>query len=479
MKKIATVSVLAIMAVSAARADIASTTYVDKAKAAVEGQVTELSGVVATKAAAADVTALAGRVTTAESGISTNATEIAKKAAQADVNTLTDKVGDVSLSGTNYMKTDTNLTAAVKSLDTQLSNVAGGNVDVNKIVDGSIAKAKLTQTLQDEISNATQGVSDNAGEITTIKNTMATDTELKAVSDNLANNYTNTTDMNQAIANATQDMAKTSDIGTGNLKVTIDGVDATGTFNANAKEDGTIAITVPSTYAKTADVASTYATKTALTEGLAGKVNNATLNNYYTKDAADAEFIDGDELAAATVANAGHATTADSATKATQDGAGKVITETYATKAEAAGYIDPAELTDELGSYYTKTQADTLLDAKLDDTAAGSATLPIYIDTNGVAQTITSYSGKAATAGAADTATTATNYNETSGSIKTKFDGVDTSLAKVAAFGNVPAVPATCAETNADGELTRDCTLVMKYNASTNAVTPEWEVIAR
>ena len=42
------------------------------------------------------------------------------------------------------------------------------------------------------------------------------------------------------------------------------------------------------------------------------------------------------------------------------------------------------------------------------NTAVGSATVPVYVNSNGVATAITSYSGKAASAGTADSATKAT-----------------------------------------------------------------------
>lgn len=431
MKKIVTVSVLAIMAVSAANADIASTTYVDKAKTAVEGQVNTLAGRVTT--AEGEITTAEGKISTLEGTVAEHTTSIAKNAEDIETNAK-----------------------AIKNINDGQLNIGAG----------TIAKSQLTTELQTEINGAASGVSTNAGEIATIKSTMATDEDLKAVSKNLTDNYSTTAQMNAAI-------------GKGTLTVTIDGAEA-GTFNANAAENGTIAITVPSTYAKTADVASTYATKDALS----GVTTNLS-NNYYTKDAANAEFYNEDEVKLAintAVADGGavknvidgalanYSTTAQmegeldkkidkssesslnvaTAVKAEKDASGNVITATYATK---------KDLTDGLNT-------------KLADTETGSATLPIYIDDKGVAQTITSYSGNAATA------TTASDYASTGG-IKDKFDGVDASLAKVAAFGTIPTVPATCAETNADGELTRDCTLVMKYNASTNAVTPEWEVIAR
>lgn len=57
-------------------------------------------------------------------------------------------------------------------------------------------------------------------------------------------------------------------------------------------------------------------------------------------------------------AKATAATSADSATKATQDASGNVITETYATKAEIAGKVDSSAL----GDYVTSAQLTTILE---------------------------------------------------------------------------------------------------------------------
>ncbi len=69
MKKILTVSLIAIMAVSAARADIASVKYVDDS-------IRPVSEAVETKAAAAELQALDGRVTSAETNITNMGTTI-------------------------------------------------------------------------------------------------------------------------------------------------------------------------------------------------------------------------------------------------------------------------------------------------------------------------------------------------------------------------------------------------------------------
>lgn len=76
------------------------------------------------------------------------------------------------------------------------------------------------------------------------------------------------------------------------------------------------------------NIASTYATKTELTEGLAGKQPTG---NYALQTGTYAGMTVGN---ATNAENAEHATSADSATKATQDGNGNPIADTYATKTE-------------------------------------------------------------------------------------------------------------------------------------------------
>lgn len=86
------------------------------------------------------------------------------------------------------------------------------------------------------------------------------------------------------------------------------------------------------------------------------------------------------------------------------------------------------QITGALTNYYTQDEINNKMLLKQDastavkhteNTAVGSATVPVYIDENGNAIEITSYSGKAAAAasadyataaGSADSATTATNY---------------------------------------------------------------------
>lgn len=74
-----------------------------------------------------------------------------------------------------------------------------------------------------------------------------------------------------------------------------------------------------------------YATNTALTSGLAGKVNT---NTYTTDKATFLTKTEASTTYLGKTAKAASASTADSATKATKDASGNVITSTYATKSE-------------------------------------------------------------------------------------------------------------------------------------------------
>lgn len=148
-----------------------------------------------------------------------------------------------------------------------------------------------------------------------------------------------------------------------------------------------------------------YATNTALTDGLAGKVDTST----YTAD--KATFLTKTEASntyLGKTAKAASATTADSATKATQDGSGNVITTTYATKAEVTSGLASKQ---PVGDYATNTTLTEGLSTKLDATA------------------------KAVSAGTADTATKATqdangNVIHTTYATKSELGGINTYASK-------------------------------------------------
>lgn len=76
----------------------------------------------------------------------------------------------------------------------------------------------------------------------------------------------------------------------------------------------------------------------------------------FTKTTADGLYL-GKTAKASSAVKADSATTAASATKATQDGSGKVISTTYATKAELGSYVTSAQLTEILKGYQPVTTA--------------------------------------------------------------------------------------------------------------------------
>lgn len=120
--------------------------------------------------------------------------------------------------------------------------------------------------------------------------------------------------------------------------------------------------TASTTYATKASLSS-YATKTALSSGLSAKVDTST----YTAD--KATFLTKTEASntyLGKTAKAASASTADSATKATQDASGNVITTTYATKSEVTSGLAGKQPT---GDYATNEALTEGLATKLGATA--------------------------------------------------------------------------------------------------------------
>lgn len=367
MKKIVTVSVLAIMAVSAANADIASTTYVDKAT---NDMATQTWVGVAIKDMATDQEVagiqenLQGQITAQGQSIQQHNTQIG---------TFVDG---------SYAKEQGALTTAVNDLDARVTSVAGGNLELGtgsvtttQILDGTVAEGDLNTTLADKINTAATTASGNAVAIQTLNNT--TIPGINGDIKDLQDTKLDTADLPTKVSAFENDQ---------NYQT---GDQVTTTINT-ATESGVI------------------------------------------KEALDKK-VDVDDVSSLNVNKA-----------------------TAAVNYTAEGGI---------ASEFAKKQDKVTAVKYSGSQAVGSATVPVFVGADGTVAAITSYSGNAATA------TTASDYAST-GTIKTKFDGVDTSLAKVAALGNVP-VPDKC-KTDAF-----DCTLVVKYDQTAGAAVPQWEAIAR
>ncbi len=428
MKKIATVSVLAIMAVSAARADIASTSYVDKAAA---GAVTTGLG------ADGNITAA---ITTATNDMATK-TKVAEDIAAAVTDMATQTwVTTTATAAQATADASGKVITATYATKEELNKVAGGELTIQKgavgtdeLADGSVTDAKLGADVKaayvdtGELETALQPYANNtagyqtSSDVSTAISTATTSGVIKQALDGKV-------DDSEIVG-----MAKTSDIHDNTLTITVNNKDAQ-TFTANAAADKTINIPVPTTVGEltndanyqSADQVST-AISTATTSGvikqaLDGKVDDNEINDMATK--------------------------------------------TYVGE-QLGSYSTTAQMNGELAKKQDKATAVT----HAENTAVGDTTHAVYIDSTGAAQVV----NKVASAAAADTAT---DYNATSGTIQAKFGAIDVTLNSLSdldaltGYGKIPA-PEECV----NGQY--ECTLVMKYDTGAAGIVPVWEKIAR
>ncbi len=185
MKKIVTVSVLAIMAVSAANADIASTTYVDKtaAGAVTSGLASGGNIDTAIKTATTDMAtqtwvgiAIKDMATDQEvAGIQENLQGQITAQGQS-IQQHNTQIG--TFADGSYAKEKGALTTAVNDLDARVTSVAGGNLELGpgsvtttQILDGTVAEGDLNTTLADKINTAATTASGNAAAIGTLNTT--------------------------------------------------------------------------------------------------------------------------------------------------------------------------------------------------------------------------------------------------------------------------------------------------------------------
>ena len=216
-------------------------------------------------------------------------------------------------------------------------NASGVATKIDKVAAAETADTATSAT------SATKATQDASGNV--ITTTYATKTELNAKADAedipTVNNATLTIQKNGA---------------------------AVATFTANSETAATANITVP--------------TKVSELTNDSGFITSAALPEEYTLPAATAAALGGVKsggditVAADGAVTVNSATTATSATKATQDASGRVIADTYATKAEIPDEITvDAALSAESTNPVQNKVVKAALDKKLENTATGTGSL--------------------------------------------------------------------------------------------------------
>ena len=191
MKKLLTVSLVAMMAVSAARADIASTDFVTgktgdivgltttnktNLTAAVNELVTSVSGVKATADAAAtasDLSALQGTVSTLSGTVTTNK-EAADKT-QADLDTLEETVAGLKGTGDQAAVTKAEFNTLSQTVTTNESDIEGKMTALTERVDtaeGEIETLTGAADVDGSVANAKKAGTDAAAALETYKTTV-------------------------------------------------------------------------------------------------------------------------------------------------------------------------------------------------------------------------------------------------------------------------------------------------------------------
>ncbi|MBO8425093.1 MAG: hypothetical protein IAC69_01285 [Proteobacteria bacterium] len=216
-------------------------------------------------------------------------------------------------------------------------NASGVATKIDKVAAAETADTATSAT------SATKATQDASGNV--ITTTYATKTELNAKAD---------ADDIPTVNNATLTIQKNGA--------------AVATFTANSATAATANITVP--------------TKTSELTNDSGFITSAALPEEYTLPAATAAALGGVKsggditVAADGAVTVNSATTADSATKATQDASGRVIADTYATKAEIPDEITvDATLSADSTNPVQNKVVKAALDKKLENTATGTGSL--------------------------------------------------------------------------------------------------------
>lgn len=321
--------------------------------------------------------------------------DLSSKADKTTVEALTATVATKAAADSVYTKTE--IDNKVKTINDAIDEKADANTVYTKTETNNLLNAKANQSTTYTKTEVDTLLNKKANSATTLAGYGITDAYTSEQVDDLLDDKADTTTVNQALANkadastvSTLESTLTAAINEKATKATtlsgygitdaytkkeVDGM-VSGTFHfrgevasyealpTNAKEgdvyqvgdkeyawngNGWVELGFNvdlSAYAKTADVANTYATKTALTEGLATKANTTSV---YTKTEIDSKV---------TTINNSINTKANSADVYTKT---QVNTE-LAKKANTATTLSGYGITDA----YTKTQTDALLDDKAD-----------------------------------------------------------------------------------------------------------------
>lgn len=181
MKKILTVSLFAMMAVSAANAEIASTTYV-----------TDRTGTVSFTAEGATKgkTNLTDAIAAVDAQLQSTSDTLT-----GDITTqINELAGDISAMDTAYKAADTALDGRVSAAESDIDDLQSGKADKATTLAGyGITDAMTATAITNAISEATDDMATNTGVAASIKevtDVMATDTELSTAVSTLESKIT-------------------------------------------------------------------------------------------------------------------------------------------------------------------------------------------------------------------------------------------------------------------------------------------------
>lgn len=333
MKKILSVSLGALLVVTAANAEIASVTYVNtvassKQEASTIGTVTAANmgttaatvvgaiNEVAGEAAAAQTTANAAQSTA--NTASTNATTANNKIAAMDLAT----VGGTGQVVRSVTQADGKVTATAEAVDTVATSGSTKLITSGGVYSGLNKKVNIRQTVADAGKGLV--VEGTNGEL--VLADIATQEELNAVASTAASGQT-ASQVNTAITNAINTLDVASVGGEGQFVITIE------------QENGKIEAGVKSFVPTLADGVLDAPTTNAVYDALALKQNALgytaeNTSNKVTSVTAASTDTQYPSAKAMYTALSGKLSTTGTAAKATADASGNVITTTYATKSE-------------------------------------------------------------------------------------------------------------------------------------------------